>query len=131
LNNYFAHFIRYQFPAVLWALLIFWASSIPATKLPTLAHFINDKVIHIIFFFVLGLLVYRALEPRKKPERFNWKRLLISIAAVVLYGVFDEFHQSFVPGRTVDVLDATADAIGGILSALVLYIATKRKESKL
>lgn len=114
-------FIRYQAPALAWACVIFIASSIPSTRLPRFIHMINDKVIHAAVFFILGLLVYRALEFRAKPAMFVWGRALIAVLIVSVYGLSDEFHQRYVPGRTVDVLDFTADTIGGVLSAAVLY----------
>lgn len=125
------HFLRYQFPALLWAVIIFIASSIPASKLPKFTNYVDDKVIHISIFLVFGLLVYRALEPHLKTDRFNWGRLLLSISAVIVYGISDEIHQGFVPGRTVDVLDATADSIGGILSATLIYLLFRLKARKL
>jgi VanZ family protein len=124
------HFFRYQFPAIAWAAVIFYASSLPASKLPKFALTINDKVIHGTIFFVLGLLVYRALEPRVKSITFSWKRFLIAILAVVAYGFLDEFHQGFVPGRSVDIKDATADAVGGLISGIVLYLFSMRKRGK-
>jgi VanZ family protein len=39
----------------------------------------------------------------------------------VLYGVSDEWHQSFVSGRTSDLLDVAADASGASLAAVVLW----------
>ncbi len=44
---------------------------------------------------------------------------MISLSVVILYGLFDEFHQGFVPGRTSDIFDALADAVGGMI-----YIVT-------
>jgi len=43
-----------------------------------------------------------------------------AFAAIVissLYGVTDEYHQVFVPGRTFDVLDMAADAFGAAAGA--------------
>jgi VanZ family protein len=116
-------------PAILWAAVIFVVSSIPGNKLPKFAHLINDKVIHVSIFFLLGILVYRALEPKVRPEGFDWRRLAIAISAVILYGLSDEFHQGFVPGRTVDVLDALADSLGGVLSAVIIWSNYRRKLS--
>jgi VanZ family protein len=42
------------------------------------------------------------------------------VAAVVistLYGVSDEYHQLFVPGRSFDVFDMLADFIGSVVGA--------------
>jgi VanZ family protein len=122
------HFLRYQLPAIVWALVIFAASSIPASKLPRIVLKISDKIIHASVFLVFGLLVYRALEIRIQRSSFDWRRALISVCAVTAYGVLDELHQSFVPGRTTDIWDATADATGGLLSALILYLVYRRRK---
>lgn len=131
MNSTIKHFFRYQFPAILWAVFIFVASSIPAHKLPKFALMISDKVIHASIFCVLGLLVYRALEPRVKADFFSWRRLMLAVAAVVIYGFIDEFHQSFVPGRSVDIRDASADAVGGVVAGIVLYLASFRKRIRM
>ena len=122
------HFLRYQLPAIVWALVIFAASSIPASKLPRIVLKISDKIIHGSVFLVFGLLVYRALEIRIQRSSFDWRRALLTVCAVTAYGVLDELHQSFVPGRTTDVWDATADATGGLLSALILYLVYRRRK---
>ncbi len=123
------HFVRYQSPALIWAAIIFYVSSLPAHKLPKFALLISDKVIHAAIFLVLGLLVYHALEPRVKVNIFGWRRLLFAMVVVVVYGFIDEFHQSFVPGRKIDIMDATADAIGGVIAGAIIYIfaSWKRK----
>ena len=56
------HFIRHQLPAIVWALVIFTASSIPASRIPHFMFKISDKLIHASIFLVFGLFVYRALE---------------------------------------------------------------------
>jgi VanZ family protein len=117
-------------PAILWASIIFIVSSIPGTKLPSFALELNDKVIHCSIFFLLGVLVYRALEPKIKPHSFDWRRLIISISAVILYGISDEIHQGFVPGRSVDYRDALADSLGGAFSALIIWLYYRSKRSK-
>ena len=127
MNGLLKYFARYQLPAIIWALVNFAASSIPASRLPHFTAMVNDKIIHASIFFILGLLVYRALEPRHQVNKFNWSRLVIAVAAVIIYGVTDEFHQAFVPGRNVDVLDALADAMGGLLAATIIYLQSNRK----
>jgi VanZ family protein len=47
------------------------------------------------------------------------------VILVVLYGLLDEFHQYFVPGRTVDIYDALADAAGALLGAWSMYILVR------
>ena len=47
------------------------------------------------------------------------------VGLVALYGVLDEFHQYFVPGRSVEFYDALADATGGLLGAWSMYYLVK------
>ncbi|MBA4311289.1 MAG: teicoplanin resistance protein VanZ [Chlorobiaceae bacterium] len=126
------HFIRYQFPAIGWALLIFIGSSIPSKYFPPSSIFTFDKLIHAFLFFVLGVFVYRALTPYQGRHEINWRRLIISVVIVVGYGILDELHQGFVPGRTLDFYDGIADTIGGLLAAaLIVYLAKYKKTIKI
>lgn len=52
--------------------------------------------------------------------------MLLAIAATVVYGVLDEIHQRFVPGRSFDVYDMIADAAGG-LTFLIVFELFRRK----
>lgn len=121
------HFVRYQLPAAVWAISIFILSSIPAHKLPKLALMVNDKIVHAATFLILGLLVYRALEPKVKTQIFNFRRLLTAVGAVIVYAFIDEFHQSFVPGRKIDIRDASADAVGAVIAGVIIYLYASRK----
>jgi VanZ family protein len=123
----FEHFVRFQLPAIAWAICIFLLSSIPGSKLPAITHFVNDKILHATEYFVFGSLIYRALEPRKDKNKFSWVRLIIPVGIIIVFGLSDEYHQSFVAGRTEDLLDAVADTIGGLLSAGVMYIVERRR----
>jgi len=65
---------------------------------------------HFILFFMLCLSFY-------KPT----KSIPISIALTVLYGVLDEFHQSFILYRSSSFFDVVVDSFGAVLAALVLW----------
>lgn len=122
------NFIRYQLPAIVWALFIFVASSVPSTRIPLVLFKYFDKPIHILIFGILGVLVYRALEPDPQRNRFALKTALITFGIVISYGVLDEFHQGYTPGRSVDLYDLMADAVGGILAVLFIYFWRRRKK---
>lgn len=121
------HFFRYQFPAIGWGLLIFFASSIPSTKIPSFFLFSFDKLVHFFIFFIFCLLVYRAFEPRNHIPLFSFKRVFIAFGLITLYGAIDEIHQGFVPGRTFDLRDLCADAAGGIAAGILIYFFYRRK----
>ena len=123
-------FWRYQFPAVAWGLLISLASSVPSTKIPAILLLSYDKVIHAIIFLVLDVLIYRAIAPKVRPMVFSGGRILLSIGLVVLYGAVDEIHQSFVPGRTLDIKDLCADAVGGLLGTLIIFLYVQRQKKR-
>ena len=77
-----------------------------------------DKVIHIVEFAVLGfLLSFGYFMSLKSPLMV--KAVLI-ICSGILLGGLDEFHQYFIPLRSVEFFDIIADAIG-ILTGLLLY----------
>ena len=119
-------FFRYQFPAITWALLIFIGSAIPSRYFPTMKIFRYDKLIHIGLFLVFGLFVYRAINSIIQKYLFNWGIAFISLSIVMLYGVLDEMHQGFVPGRSVDIWDAIADTIGGFSAMIIIYLLSLR-----
>lgn len=119
--------LRRLFPAIFWAVLIFIASSIPSDDIPSAPIFKFDKVIHLSIYFVFALLVYRGLADQHastgEPSRASWLTLLI----IGLYGASDEFHQFFVPGRSMDLFDWIADVGGGVLCiAVVVFLARRR-----
>ena len=43
----------------------------------------------------------------------------------VLYGVSDEFHQTFVPGRDGGLPDFLADSVGALIGFLVYFFIMK------
>lgn len=103
-----ARFLRYELPALLWAAAIFTLSSMSRPPGPPLVHGL-DKLAHFTAYLVLSLLTARALGARGLRAR-SAARLGLLLAA--LYGVSDEWHQHFVPGRSVDALDLLADVLG-------------------
>lgn len=80
-----------------------------------------DKVIHAAVFGGFSLTVWMAL--RYTAYRMSAIRLsLLAVIVATLYGLTDEIHQSFVPGRMMDGLDLVADAIGAGLAQAVIVV---------
>ena len=95
-------------PALLWFALIFILSSQPSLPSPGR---ISDKQAHAFTYGVLAILCLMGLTGWRS-RRVAGASLLAAFAIAVVYGVSDEIHQSFVPGRTPDVADVIADAVG-------------------
>ncbi|MBI2092913.1 MAG: VanZ family protein [Deltaproteobacteria bacterium] len=103
--------LKYWIPAFFWACFIFYMSSRSNVELP---HFpFADKIIHLIVYAILGYFTARALSRGHGLERK--RTILISLLFSGFYGMTDEFHQSFVPGRAVEFFDLVSDILGGAL----------------
>jgi VanZ family protein len=95
--------------------LIFIASSIP--NLQQLPGNMSDKAGHGIGYGLLGAVLLRALAGGRAAG-VTLRVVLLTILCATAYGVTDEFHQSFVPGRSPDVHDVMADGAGASLVAV-------------
>ncbi len=102
---------------LLWMALIFFLSS--QSTLPNLTPGLPDLQAiagHLATFGVLGWLWWWALRSAGVPHPALW-----SLAIAIAYGLSDEYHQSFVPGRTADPFDLAMDTLG---AAIVLLSAS-------
>jgi VanZ family protein len=70
---------------------------------------------HIAAYAGLAVLTARALG--KGLRDITWRMALGAIVISSLYGVSDEYHQLYVPGRDFDALDLVADAAGSVMGA--------------
>jgi len=76
--------------------------------------FEKDKVEHAVYFFVTGLLAVRAARFGEGWSR--GKTAVFLILAGLLWGCSDEIHQSFTPGRDVEIGDVLANTAGVALA---------------
>ena len=116
-------FMGFWLPVLLYVTAIFAVSSLPYLKAPL--PFPNaDKIMHTGEYLLLGLLLARALRATLRVSRPLFAAM-IAIGLVVAVASADEFFQSFVPGRSSDLLDLLADTTGGALAQL-LYVMAPR-----
>lgn len=101
--------------AIAWTIAIFVACLWPGKELPHSDIPFIDKWTHFILFGVFSLLWLGALPSR------SLGRLAGVAATATALGILVEVLQGALPhlGRSGDVLDAVADAIGGILGVLI------------
>jgi VanZ family protein len=115
--------IRIMLP-VAWMGLIFALSHQPTLPYP---QDLDAKIVstlgHVTVYAVLAALVWWALGSTGVSG--SW-RVALAVAVAVLYGVTDEWHQSFVPGRTPDVRDIVADTTGAVLAMVVVTWLARR-----
>jgi VanZ family protein len=75
---------------------------------------------HVVAYAGLGLLLVRAVAGRF-PVRITGSIAGAVIAIAVAYGVTDEVHQMFVPGRMSDAGDVFADAAGALMAVAACW----------
>lgn len=121
------NFWRYQAPAIVFAIMIFIVSSIPRVPLPDLAIGFEDKIGHVMAYTLLGFLLGRAMYFQYQVLVWQRNFYLLSIVLGSVYGVLDEFHQHFVPGRTADIYDTLADVVGVLIGATLFRMFINRK----
>ena len=88
-------------------------------------HAIIRKSAHLTEYFLLGLLLYRALRGREQGWQLKWAIWAAAIAAG--YGALDEFHQVFVPSRTASPWDALLDTVGACAAQVATWRVWKRR----
>jgi VanZ family protein len=117
----------FKYIAVFYALLIFVVSAIP--HIPTPWEFKGgDKVVHFIEYGIFSLLLFLAFFNSGK-EFLKRNVFLFSILIGLGYGLLDEIHQKFVPGRSCDKFDFLADGLGILLVQAVIWFYLKRRAS--
>ena len=86
--------------------------------------FLIRKGAHLTEYFILGFLVYRALNTK------SWKKYWVFITAlflVNLYAASDEFHQVFTYNRTPHIADVILDSAGGLIGITIALLFYFRK----
>jgi VanZ family protein len=91
---------------------IFYLSSL-SNPLPMLTARVWDKALHLCEYSALGVLLALACGVLDEPTA-GWRSALAIILGCV-YGLSDEAHQLFVPGRDAEIGDAIADTTGTAL----------------
>ncbi len=122
LKTYLANlprWLRDGLPLLLWLALIFFMSS--QQRLLDIKNGADEKLFyksaHFLAYAVLTWLWWRALSPRRE---ITWPLLTAALALTVLYGISDEIHQLYVPGRIGRVADVLFDIAGGL--AMILWL---------
>lgn len=83
-----------------------------------------SSIAHFCEYTVFGALLANALR-HHMPLR---KAVVVALACGSAYGITDEFHQLFVPGRMCDPVDWAVDTAGTLLGAFLLAKLASRKK---
>lgn len=118
-----------KLPLFLVAGLIWFLSS--QTTLPQPKGILGfDKFQHLFAYLVLAVALGLWFPPRY--WQFHRLRTLLLIVLITsAYGMIDEIHQYYVPGRDCNVWDWMADTIGAALGASAVMLSDRHILAKL
>lgn len=112
-------------PPVVWMAVIYVLSDQPKLPYP---EDLNGRLVsiagHLTVYAVLAVLFWWALGISQLTAS---RRAIIAVGLATLYGFVDEWHQSFVPGRTPDGFDIVTDLVGATLAMLVVTWLERRE----
>jgi uncharacterized protein (TIGR03382 family) len=119
-------------PVAVQAVAIFYLSSLPDPG--PIPGGVNDKTGHFLGYGILAAALLRAFAGARL-DGMSWRLAPRTILLSSLYGASDEFHQSFVPGRSPDPADWLADTVGAtgavaVILLLVLLVRRRRPHSR-
>jgi hypothetical protein len=108
-------------PALLWMAVLFISSATPSSDLPSfgILDFVIKKGGHMLGYAILALAYRRGLGREASRPAAAW-------LLAVMYALLDEFHQSFVPGRHLSLIDALVFDGGGAALAIWLPMGIAR-----
>ena len=117
-----------------WLILIFYLSSLsdeviaaagalPSDSIPALSgkEATRNVVGHLVLYGVLALLVQSTFRSWQNSSARPLCWPLVCGALAALYGLSDEYHQSFVPGRTMSMFDVGLDSLGSAVATFAYW----------
>jgi VanZ family protein len=111
-------------PPLAWTLVIFaFSTRHGGGQLPA-AEVVLRKLAHVVEYLVLTTLLLRALHRSGVAAAIP-----VAIVVALAYAASDEWHQSFVPGRTATPRDVAVDGIGIALAAIAVNRTRLRERS--
>lgn len=111
-------------PLVVYWIVLFILTSIPTDSLPNLFG-ISDKLEHLGAYLILSFILTLTIYLREKNDLINKYYLISGMLISIIYGVFDEIHQYFIPGRYCEFYDFIANVLGSIIGSLLVFYMLK------
>ncbi len=109
--------LKVWLPVFLFLALIFCASCVPGKAI---TDFISWQSIAYHFFIFLFLAFFLARALRKTwPKKSAVTIIFFVIILGTIYGIMDELHQVFTPGRSVSGFDVLVDSLGSIIGSVI------------
>ena len=114
-------FISYHLPALLYGIGIFVLSSLSNLNTPDLGFDTQDKFYHLLLYAPFGYFLGLSLSNQNLFPELKRRYWLVAIIGGILYGISDEIHQYFVPGRFMSFWDTFANGLGVCLGGYLFH----------
>ena len=87
------------------------------------------KIAHFSIYMILAIFTYMFIEElniksKSEKERLR-KNILYTCIFCIIYAIFDEIHQIYVPGRTGKAIDVIIDTLGACMGITIILIRNK------
>lgn len=114
--------------AFFWGLFLVALTSWPRPPQVPSAIPYADKITHFALYGIEAYLLYRAVA-WPGGARPSILRVLAIVGAMAVWGVADEVHQHWIPGRSMEAGDVGADVTGAGIGALLASLAPGPKRN--
>ena len=113
--------------AIAWMGLIFYLSSLSGAEASQRLESgavswlgdLRSYAAHIVLYAVLAALIQVALWGWSLEIRLWW--VIVAAVLASLFGISDEYHQSFVTGRSATLVDGLVDSIAAFASSTLFW----------
>ncbi|HML34191.1 VanZ family protein [Sporomusa sphaeroides] len=89
-------------------------------------HNLVRKVAHAVNYFILGCLAYHALRLNLRLRQEGWL-MAGAIVFCISFAMFDEFYQTYVPGRGGELRDVLVDSVSALAGSLLCRVYHQRQ----
>ena len=114
--------IGWSITAIFWMSLIFYLSSLSGKEVSQPFQLKPPPLIgHAILFSGLAAFLQLAIRGWNFELSLRWV-IAVSMFSC-LFGISDEYHQSFVTGRHASIADASIDSISATVTSSLMWIA--------
>ncbi len=112
-------------PVIFWMGFIFCLSSVPGNEIPDL-HIPNfHPLVHFFEYSILTILLLRAVKG-ESPEIHPLRHMGLAMLIVILFAGSDEWHQTFVTGRSGQLSDVIGDTVYATIGLLSFKFIAKQ-----
>ncbi|MDR2584183.1 MAG: VanZ family protein [Fibromonadaceae bacterium] len=114
-----------KIPAILVMAALFTLSTLPGNDPILNSVHLSDKIEHFIAYFVLGITFCIWIPSKNWFARPVFYGVLV-IVLCTLFGISDEYHQTFVPERSGDLYDLTVDFVASVSAVFAYFLFIKK-----